>query len=253
MTAIDSSKELVHSHLTVTRAAAWMADWSTYVDEPDYQDPEVAVAHGYQAIPLPPGSLSGAALAAEALPLDALRAGRVCRRWEGGAPVVVGTPLRARIRAGFGTLTTRFEARDGTKVATEWISVVESPLVDEELAGEAATFETGPVDLTRVRAMSWSLGEIDPDRQWSWGEEPEAVQVVGLRLVAPALVAARAVVSGKDAARAIAGFTVVTTAAPADLGATLKAEVVGRDGDDANVAIRSDGRLLASVVVNVRA
>jgi hypothetical protein len=251
VTTVDTSKEVVRSHLVVTRAAAWMADWSTFVDEPDYQDPEVAVADGYSDIPLPPGALSVAALAIDALSLDDVRAGRVQRVWEGAQPVVVGTPLRARITTGYGTVTTRFETLDGTTVATERISVLDAPLDDGAPDGPTA-FGTGPIDLTRVRALSWSLGEIDPDRQWAWGREPEVVRALGQRLVAPALVAGRAVVSGKDAPRRIAALTVRTTAAAADMGSSLTAEVVSRNGSAAEVAVSADGRLLAAVSVQLR-
>lgn len=251
MATIDTSKEVVRSDLLVTRTAAWMADWSTFVDEPDYQDPEVAVADGYSNIPLPPGALSVAALAIDALPLDDVRAGRVQRVWEGAQPVVVDTPLRSRITTGYGTVTTRFETLDGRTVATERISVVDAPLNDGAPDGPTA-FGTGPIDLTRVRALSWSLGEIDPDRKWSWGQEPEVVRALGQRLIAPALVAGRTVVSGRDAPRRIIALTVRTTAAAAAMGSPLTAEVVGRDGSAVEVAVSADDRLLAAVSVRLR-
>lgn len=255
MTTVDTSNEndVVHSGLLVTRAAAWMADWGTYVDEPDYQDPEVAVADGYADIPLPPGALSGIALASDRLPPEAVRAGCVQRAWTAVEPVVVGTPLRVRIAAGYGTVATRFETMAGTTVAVEHLSVVDAPVALEgNGVRPVATFVTGPLDLTRVRALSWSLGEIDPERRWRWGDEPEIVRELAQRLVAPALVASRAVVSGKDAARRVAGLTVRCAATPPAPGAALTAHVTERDATTATVAVSADSDLVAVVAVQLR-
>lgn len=255
MTTVDTSNEneVVHSGLLVTRAAAWMADWGTYVDEPDYQDPEVAVADGYADIPLPPGALSGIALASDRLPPEAVRAGCVQRAWTAVEPVVVGTPLRVRIGAGYGTVATRFETMEGTTVAIEHLSVVDAPVAVEEGGGEpVATFVTGPLDLTRVRALSWSLGELDPHRRWRWGEEPQILRELAQRLVAPALVAARAVVSGKDAARRIGGLTLRCAATPPAPGAALSAHVTERDATTANVVVSAASVLVAVVSLQFR-
>lgn len=253
MAAVDAlSQEVVRSHLIVTRAGAWMADWAMYVDEPDYQDPEVAVADGYSDIPLPPGALSAAALVADVLPAEDVQAGRAQRTWEGFIPVVVGTPLRARITADDGVVTTRFQTLDGTDVAVERITVFDTPLAGRRTDDDTNAFRTGPIDLTRVRALSWSLSELDPERQWSWGHEPGVVRSVAQRLVAPALVAGRAVAPGKEAARRITTLSVRTTAMSTELGDSLTAAVVGASDSGADVDVSANGQLLASVTVQLR-
>lgn len=247
----EVSAETSLGPVVVSRAAAWMADWSMYIDEPSYQDPEVAIADGYGEIPLPPGALSVIGMAAGLLPIAA-HAGGLRREWEVGGPIVVGATLMVHVSATADELCARFESADGVVVATERLIVSSFSPQNSEEVKEPERFCTGPIDRTRLRALCWSLGEFDAGRDWTWGSEPELVRSLAERVVAPGLVAGRAVVSGRHAARRIIGITVRSTAADLTVGEAVCAEVVHSGETKSEVVVSSAGRRLADVTIRHR-
>ena len=221
-----------------------MADWSCFVDEPDYHDPEVAVADGYRNIPLPPGALSLMAVAADAL--DALPTDRPLRRsWRATRPIVVGEHLFLTVARDDGFVTGEFSTASGEAVAWETFSVADGPPPADR---GKPLFATGTIDVTRRRALAWSVSQLRPEGSWRWGAEPAAVADLCWRLVAPGLVAARAVVTGADAARRITEIEVSANGFLAP-GSALVAESVGRDGVRTELSIVAAGRLFARAIV----
>jgi hypothetical protein len=221
-----------------------MADWSCFVDEPDYHDPEVAVADGYRDIPLPPGALSLIAVATEVL--DALPADRPLRRsWRSTRPVVVGERLYLTVAQKDGSVSGEFSTGAGEPVAWETLSVAEGPApVDRG----TPVFATGVIDATRRRALAWSVSQLRPEGSWRWGAEPAAVADLCWRLIAPGLVAARAAVTGADAAHRIREIEVSANGS-LDAGSALVAESLFRAPGRTDLSIVVGDHLFARATV----
>ncbi|MEW6475698.1 MAG: hypothetical protein AB1679_25875 [Actinomycetota bacterium] len=212
-----------------------MADWACYIDEPHYQDPEVAVADGYSDIPLPPGALT--LLAVDTAALERLDPGRPLRRsWRAVRPVVIGEELHLTVSVGDGSVTGRFRTAGGDEIVEEQFGYA------DELAATRGTpvFRTGVIDLTRRRALAWSASQFRPGGAWSWGNAPMVADDLCWRLIAPGLLVARAALSGPGAARRISGIHVVAAAGPPVTAQPLVVETQGAPAERTWVVLAGD-------------
>lgn len=231
--------------VVLTRSAAWMSDWSSYTDEIDHQDPEVAMGGGYRDMVLPIGSLSAVGVLPELV--DHLSDPDLERRWHAGRPLVAGEHLVLSTSTGDGVTSTSFAAVDGEEVGREVYSARPSaPTM--ALPNRAPAFRTGPIDRTRLRALAWGLGSIDPGGPgWRWGEEPAALLHVLARFVLPGLVAVRGALWGHAATESVRAVTCRPMGIVIE-GERLSTWIVDRPGGfDATVA--AGDRPIAAVAI----
>ena len=242
-------RSITGSGVNVTRAGAWMADWACSMDIPEHHDPEVALRCGSPDIPLPPGTLSMLALAPEAV--EALSGGRPLQRtWRGPRPVTVGEHLDVSVETGDGRSTAVFTGATGEPVATETFQVVTSPPPPPR--GPMA-FQTGPIDVTRLRALAWSLSQLRPSGPWPWADPPPEALDLAARVILPSLVAARAAGPTWDIARRITAIDVWAGGSSLCPGSTLLAEMVSCNPDRSEFSILADDRFVALATIHLEA
>lgn len=234
--------------VVLTRSAAWMADWSSYTDEIDHQDPEVAIGGGYRDMVLPLGSLSAVGVLPELV--DRLSDPDLERRWQAGRPLVAGEQLVMSTSTGDGVTSTSFAAGDGEEVGREVYTAMSSAHA-LSLPNRTPAFRTGPIDRTRLRALAWGLGTIDPSGPgWRWGEEPAALLHVLARFVLPGLVAVRGALWGHAATESVREVTCRPIGSVIE-GERLSTWIVDRpDGFDATVAAQD--RPIAAVAIETQ-
>lgn len=224
-----------------------MADWACFVDEPDYHDPEVALADGYADIPLPPGALSMIALAPEVLSVTPQ--GPLLRRsWRAARPVVVGERLALSVAVTDAAVIGEFHGDGGEPVAWEVISGADGRLGEER---GTSVFSTGCIDSSRRRALAWSVSQLRPEGSWPWKDAPEGLVDLCWRLVGPSVVAARAAVPGSDAPRRVKAIDVTANGSLAGCDATLVAELVASGAGRADFSILAADQLVARVAVEM--
>jgi hypothetical protein len=173
----------------INRQATLMADWSCFVDDVLHQDPEVAEQQGYGGSIMPEGALSIAAVEPELIDLDLLREGRLRRLWTGYAPAAGGDQLGVSVEKEANAVTATFTSSDGRLIALERLERADP--IRGKAAGEPS-FRTGPIDLSRVRALLWSVGCVRGEPAWNWGQEPPLVVERALRMLLPSIIAGRA-------------------------------------------------------------
>lgn len=224
-----------------------MADWACFVDEPDYHDPEVAVADGYADIPLPPGALSMIALAPELL--SVMPRGPLLRRsWRAARPIVVGEHLALSVSVTDEAVIGEFHGDGGEPVAWEMISGADGRLGEER---GTSVFRTGCIDSSRRRALAWSVSQLRPEGSWPWKDAPDGLVDLCWSLVGPSVVAARAAVPGPDAPRRVRSIDVTANGSIAGSDAMLVAELVGSGSGRADFSILAADQPVARVTVDM--
>ncbi|MDP1818610.1 MAG: hypothetical protein Q8K58_01785 [Acidimicrobiales bacterium] len=229
--------------LLVSRSAAWMADWASYTDGIDHQDPEVARADGYRDAVLPAPTLSVLGVSSQAAAFVAER--RLARTWESTRVVVVGDQLHARVVHTDYYIETTFVDDSGTPVAYERFA---APLVELPLLDGNPAFRTGPIDASRQAALAQSLAElVQGPIDWRWGDAPAPVAAAASRYVLPSLVGVRAGVRGPFADDRVRRITCIPhdQLVPGERLAAVLAEAPG----GLVVQLQSESRLVATVEV----
>ena len=192
---------------------ALYADWSSFTDDPIFQDPEVAAAFGYEDVLVPPGALSVLGALSDTERVERI-APCTLRSWSATGVISAGTRLTVELEwpaSGPGVVT-RFLDEGGRVVAREEFAMA-GPGIDSGRPDQrcAAAFETGLVDDTRLRALALALNLLAEERV-AWRHLPDdLLRLVG-RFVLPALISSRAtLVHGAEAARRIARIDVSGT------------------------------------------
>ncbi len=123
----------------VERDAVWPVDWAVGLDEPEYQDPDVASSAGSPGIPVPPGALVFFSFLDDFGWMDVAgvvfeRSLATRRRVRQRKPVHVGDRLEGEPSI---TEVTEREGRDGIPMRFVTISTVyrrdDEPVVEEEV------------------------------------------------------------------------------------------------------------------------
>ncbi|MEU1957301.1 hypothetical protein [Nocardia rhamnosiphila] len=223
----------------VTSQVTWTLDWSSFVDEIDYHDPEVAIADGFADVVLPSAGLSILAVAPDVAEL--VLSTRYERVWTSTRPVVAGEPLETRITIEGTTAEAQFCDRLGVPVVTERFThaSAENCAVDPD----RSVFRTQPFDLTRQRAMAWGLALLGGHA--AWAEQSDHVTAAALTYVLPSLIGARSIITGPGAARQIRSVTCLP------LGKVqLEDRLSAVEAGDNTVAVCSGDRPIARVAVH---
>jgi hypothetical protein len=229
------------SVVALSRTFALFTDWASYLDQPNYQDPEVAYANGYDDVPIPPGALSVIGTLTES-ECSAWLSRSTTRTWRGQRLLVAGTRLVAEIRPDpdGACLTTQFLDERGNEVASERFSTeIPTASCGPELTADLRVpfiFETGPIDSTRVVALSFALASLYSAEPSGWAMQPPSMVNLARKFVLPSLVASRAHTTGPDAARNLISIDVVANRGRDALAqAGSEVWIANRDGAASNI------------------
>lgn len=233
--------------LVVSETAAFMSDWSAFLDDATYQDPEVADARGHGSVPLPVGLPSAIALPEAAF---LVRGSGVRRRWRASGVIRAGDELRMSVSASPGVLRARFDGA-GFSAEETLEAVASDQLPESEAADWPPMFRTSSaVDPTRLRALAWGLNDMlpaqDEARYARWGAEAEHVRALASAVLIPTVLAVY--VSG-HASTAHAGAVQVETVAHVPSTPPSSRFVVHRRDSD-RLTVSADGRTVAAVVID---
>jgi hypothetical protein len=182
---------VVTGSLLVSETAAFMIDWSSFLDDISFQDPEVATARGHLSVPFPGALPSAVPFAAAA----ALVQGPAVRRvWSSVGSLEAGGGLRTTVTASPNAVRTRFEA--GGFEADELLEVAplgELASADPRLDARPAFRTSAPVSRTRTRAFAWGLNDLFPAaheaRFERWGHEAPHVALLTTTVLLPTVLA----------------------------------------------------------------
>jgi hypothetical protein len=234
--------------LIVNAQATLMADWSCFIDDVLHQDPEMAIQQGYPGTVMPEGALSVVAVEPDLVDLELLRAGRLRRCWKGHARALEGSRLSVEVEKRSGVVTTTFADEAGVVVALERLEEAEPPTAVAE--PDRISFRAGPIDLSRIRALLWSIDLLRGNPQRSWGNEPRPIVDRAVGLLLPSLVAARAATGPARWSSRVTELICQPTGEPIDVGATLEASV-REVGGRREIQVFAAGAQVASATATV--